>query len=121
MLDDMLALLDSPSPSAPSATKTPSVLTKSPSLDLLSDYNLVGEDNVFDELMADLSTSSATLTSPKSLTRNSSLTLDDDMFSVFANELDAEVNAQEFEDDILSMGWLDDILENQSSKEDISV
>lgn len=108
MFDDMLSLLDSPPKNEPAVAKaTP--------LDLFNGYELSDDNSMFDEMMSELASA------PKSLTRESSLTMNDDMFNDFISEMDAEANAEEFEDDILSMDWLDDIMPKPKLERGISV
>jgi hypothetical protein len=131
MLDDMLALLDS-------STKSELSSSKATSIDLLSEYELVGNDSMFDELMADMVTapkpltrdSSLTIsddifddfvanmvTAPKPLTRDSSLTISDDIFDDFV----ANMGADEKELEDCTGGWLDEFLTRPSVNSSISV
>jgi hypothetical protein len=104
MLDDMLALLDS-------STKSELSSSKATSIDLLSEYELVGNDSMFDELMADM------VTAPKPLTRDSSLTISDDIFDDFV----ANMGADEKELEDCTGGWLDEFLTRPSVNSSISV
>ncbi len=103
VLDDMLALLDSTPNNEPSTTKvTPN--------DLFSDYEPVDEDSMFSELMTDMATA------PKPLTRDSSLTIGDDIFDEFIGDMDADTS--EFEHDT---SWFDNFFASPSVDGSVSV
>lgn len=104
MLDDMLALLDS-------STKSELSSSKATPIELLSEYELVGNDSMFDVLMADM------VTAPKPLTRDSSLSISDDIFDDFVANMGA--NEKEFED--CTGGWLDEFLTRPSVNSSVSV
>jgi len=100
----MLALLDS-------STKSELSSSKATPIDLLSEYELVGNDSMFDVLMADM------VTAPKPLTRDSSLSISDDIFDDFVANMGA--NEKEFED--CTGGWLDEFLTRPSVNSSVSV